>query len=355
MGNYSIAASEYAGLRGRADRRARERARKKRKSAGALIVLITCCIFAGTLGIPKIITFTHAPGTTPVFDSITRKAGIIEREGRRKSAAENDLRMAPGLQVSSANAVLVDLKSGDVLFEKNSEAKIYPASLTKIMTAVLAIESITDLKEKIALSEPMFSPIYTANAATAGFSPGDSVSANDLLYGLLLTSGVECAAGLAEYVAGSESEFAEMMNDKARQIGMKNTHFSNATGLHDENHYSTAMDMAALFTYALNNDIFFEIITSATYTTAPANRTPEGIRLDSTLFSKMENTEFSGGKLLGGKTGFTDEAGQCLASFAIKDDRLFVLVTAGAPGENGIENLHIDDALRVYSAIAPPE
>ena len=328
--------NEYLEMRGRAEMRERERARRRRRgSATAVAVIVTFTLLTGIFGIPKIAGLNLKPGTIPIPEpALSGKVSI-----------ESDL------SINSRAAALLDVKTGKIIFDKNSTAKIYPASLTKVMTAIVAIERIEDLNTRIVLNEPMFYPLYTKNAATAGFSPGDSVTALDLLYGLLLTSGAECAAGLAEFVAGSEIAFAEIMNDKAQKIGMKGTHFTNATGLHDETLYSTAEDMAALFTYALNDDTFFEIITSESYITDPTNTHPEGIRLSSTLFSNMTGALFPDGRILGGKTGYTYEAGQCLASFAVKEGKIFVLVTAGAAGENGTHNLHIDDAFRIYGAI----
>jgi len=254
-------------------------------------------------------------------------------------------------QLNSANAILIDRDSWAVLFDRHGTEKMYPASMTKILTAVVAIEHISDLETMIVLNETIFQPIYNADAVTAGFLPGESVRAVDLLYGLLLPSGAECAVGLAEYVAGSEGLFVGMMNEKAREIGMTDSHFTNATGLHDENHYSTAMDMATLLHYALANDMFYSIITSPRYAVPSTDRHSDGITFHSTFFSRITSPAFDGGSILGGKTGFTNEAGQCLASFAEKQGKNYILVTAGAAGNNQTQTLHIDDAFAIYSAI----
>jgi D-alanyl-D-alanine carboxypeptidase (penicillin-binding protein 5/6) len=274
------------------------------------------------------------------------------------------------VNIHSTNAILINYKNGAVLFDKNGTEKMYPASMTKIMTAIVALEYISDLNDKILLKEAIFQSIYNSNAAIAGFLPGENVRAIDLLYGLLLPSGAECAIGLAEYVAGSENSFVKLMNDKAREIGMHDSNFTNTTGLHDNNHYSTAMDIAVLFQYALENDTFYRIIASSRYSTPSTNKHSGGITFYSTLFSNINNAIFEGGFILGGKTGYTDEAGRCLASLAEKDDEWFILVTCGAPdnrisrgapggdgnthgaqGNHKTQNLHIDDAFTVYSAI----
>jgi D-alanyl-D-alanine carboxypeptidase (penicillin-binding protein 5/6) len=250
----------------------------------------------------------------------------------------------------SENAILVRVGGGAPLIDVDSDKRIYPASMTKIMTAVVALENISDLSEKITLSEKLFAPIYEANASIAGFLPNEKVRAIDLLYGLMLPSGAECAIGLAERVSGSESAFADAMNAKARELHMDGTHFVNSSGLHDENHYSTAADIAVLLEYALRDDTFRKIVSSAKYSTAATNLHPDGITIRSTLFTALESPDFAQGVILGGKTGYTGEAGQCLASFAELDGERFVFVTCAARGEL-TENRHIADALAVYAAI----
>lgn len=237
------------------------------------------------------------------------------------------------------------------LYDKDSAAKIYPASMTKIMTAVVLLENLNDLNEVIVLKEKMYSGIYEANAMTAGFLPDEEVRAIDLLYGLLLPSGAECAIGLAEHVAGSESAFANLMNEKAWELGMNGTHFVNATGLHDAEHYSTVGDISVLLQYAIDNGTFYEIFTASSYSSRPTNLHQNGVTFYSTLFSNMDSADFDRGSILGGKTGYTDEAGQCLASLAEKDGERFILVTCGAPGDYRIQKLHIDDTFTVYAAI----
>jgi D-alanyl-D-alanine carboxypeptidase (penicillin-binding protein 5/6) len=259
--------------------------------------------------------------------------------------------VSSSLNINSSNALLVDLESEKILFDKNSTITIYPASMTKILTAITVLEHVEDLNEEVILNNDMFNSLYYENASMAGFLPGEGVSVIDLLYGLLLPSGGECAVGLAEYVSDSESGFVSLMNKKAQEIGMINSHFINTTGLHDENNYTTAKDMAVLLKYALNNDIFYKIFTSNRHSSSSTNKHEGGITYYSTLFSKIDSPNFKGGSILGGKTGYTPEAGQCLASLAVKDEKYFILVTAGADGDSKTQKLHIDDAFAIYSAI----
>jgi len=257
------------------------------------------------------------------------------------------------VSLNSSNVFLMDFDTREVLMYQSGTARIYPASLVKMMTALVAIENISNLNEMVMLNEAIFQPIYDANATTAGFLPGDSVRAIDLLFGLLLPSGAECATGLAKHVAGTEYAFVVMMNERAKEIGMNNTHFTNTTGLHNENQYSTVVDMAILLRYALENEIFYQIITSSRHSTAGTSLRPGGITFHSTLFSRMYNQEFYGGVILGGRTGFINQSGQNLASFALVDGTKYILVTSGARnnGNHLTQALHIEDAFTVYGAI----
>lgn len=252
--------------------------------------------------------------------------------------------------INSSNVTLMDVKSGRVIGDGSGEDRIYPASMTKIMTAVIALESFSDLDREITLSEDIFYALDGQDATQAGFQPGESVRIRDLVYGAILPSGAECCLALADEAAGSEEAFAEKMNQKASSIGMKNTNFRNCTGLHDPEHYSTTYDIALLLRYALNNDTFRDVITSHFHSTPGTNVHPDGITYYSTMFKNFSDTTVTGGEILGGKTGYTSEAGHCLASFASIDDREYILVTAGAAAdETGVP--HILDAKTVYNRL----
>ena len=257
----------------------------------------------------------------------------------------------PSDSLHSPHAILVCLDDHTILMQKKGEEKIYPASLTKMMMAIVAIENMPDLQQKIKLPRSMFQDLSDADATMAGFQPDEQVRAIDLLYGTLLPSGAECCIGLANQIAGSEQNFVKMMNQKAVNLGMNNTHFANATGLHDKNHYTTVKDLATLLSYALKNNTFRKIFTSSRHTTQPTNKNPDGITFYSTLFGKMDDQGIIDGKILGGKTGYTDEAGLCLASLAKKGGQEYVLVTAGARGNHKSEQYNITDALTVYNSI----
>ena len=254
-------------------------------------------------------------------------------------------------KLNSTNAILIRLEDQTILMQKSSEEKIYPASLTKMMTAIVAIENLTNLQKEIQLTHNTFNGLYSANASMAGFQPGEKVRAIDLLYGVMLPSGAEACIGLADQIAGSEQDFVTMMNQKAAELGMYNTHFENTTGLHNKSHYTTVKDLAILLNYALKNKTFREIFTSSRHSTQPTNKHPEGITFYSTMFEKLNNQNIIDGEILGGKTGYTDEAGLCLASLAKVGNQEYILITAGAKGDIHSEQYNITDALAVYNSI----
>ena len=141
------------------------------------------------------------------------------------------------LDTASRHAILLDAQSGRVLAQKRADERTAPASLTKMMTVLLAIETEPDLDKQVTLPEDIFPALQTEKASMAGFVPDETVTVRDLLYGAMLPSGAECCEALAQLVSGSEENFAALMNQKAAELGMKNTHFTNATGLTDTEHY----------------------------------------------------------------------------------------------------------------------
>ncbi|MFJ7368889.1 D-alanyl-D-alanine carboxypeptidase family protein [Lysinibacillus sp. NPDC098008] len=252
----------------------------------------------------------------------------------------------------SSNAILVNLDNNQVLLDKNSEERIYPASLTKMMTVLVAIEHIQNLQQEVVLPKNIFHDLYEKNASMAGFLPNEQLTVEDLLYGSMLPSGAEASIGLAEYITGSEEEFVKLMNNKAQQLGMINTHFMNTTGLHHPEHYTTVQDIALLLQYALTNSEFRQIYTAERYSIKQTNRHPEGMTFTNRMFQHMTSGELSAGEILGGKTGYTEEAGLCLASLATVNGQEYILVTVGAKGDPRTEQYNITDAFSVYRQLS---
>lgn len=308
--------------------------RKRRKSGSNIGKIVFCAFMEIIVMLTLVIVIGWNKGVKDWFAEINRPV-----------VKEVDV-----TGINSSNAILIQARGGKVLGEMNADERIYPASMTKMMTAIIALEELENQEATITLSNEMFDGLYARDATQAGFQPGETVRVIDLIYGVMLPSGAECCIALAEEIAGSESAFVDLMNKKAEKLGMDNTHFRDSTGLHDPEHYSTVRDMAVLLKYCIKNDTFREIIESARHSTGVTNVHPDGITFYSTMFKNLNNPSVTGGQIMGGKTGFTNEAGLCLASYAEIEGREYILVTAGAAGGSG-SPAHVQDAVTIYNRV----
>lgn len=323
-----------------AARRGRRRRRRRQKNSGKRIFVCAMIEILVLLTLGIVIGWDKGVST-----QVTDFAANIMGQFDRPAVKDLDL-----TGIRSTNAVLMDVKSGKVIGDINGKEAIYPASMTKIMTAIVAMEELPNLDKEITLTQELFDELYGQDATQAGFQPGETVKARDLLYGVMLPSGAECCLALAEEISGSEAEFVEKMNKKAERLKMEKTNFCDSTGLHNPDHYSSAYDIALLLRYALHNTAFREIVQSARHSTPGTNVHPDGITYYSTMFKNMSTTNVNGGQILGGKTGYTTEAGHCLASFAEIEGREYILVTAGAPADAS-GTPHIQDAYTIYNRL----
>jgi len=241
--------------------------------------------------------------------------------------------------IESEHVILVNVTTGEVLFEHDADTRAYPASLTKMMTVLVAIEMTAGEEMTIRAD---FDGLHLAGAAMAGFEYGEIRSISEVLHGAMLSSGADATETIAYHVSGSYDGFVALMNERAIQIGMTSTNFTNASGLHDSNQYTTAYDMALFLSYALENPVFRQIFTTRNYPILTA--TGEERVLSSTMFFALETSEFPGGEILGGKDGFTPQAGLCLASLATDGEHEFVLITLGGRSQAA----NVIDALVIY-------
>lgn len=245
---------------------------------------------------------------------------------------ENTVSLAA--DVNSEYAVLIERETGRIVGQRNYDSKVYPASLTKIMTLLVAVEENKDLNATFEMTFEIIDPLYRQEASLAGFTGGEKVKVIDLMYGAILPSGADATCGLAIHTAGSEAAFVELMNKKVQQLGLKNTHFANTSGLHDPQNYTTVYDMAIILKAASENELAKEILSTYQYTTNPTPEHPDGILLTSTLFSRMYGTEPKNGAVIeGGKTGFINESGNCIASYGTSQSgKEYIFVSCGAKG-----------------------
>lgn len=254
-------------------------------------------------------------------------------------------------EIYSESGIVVRLEDGKVMTQFGQDERIFPASLTKIMTCIIALEQIEDLEEIVVISPERYNELYVQEASMAGFFPGEEARVIDLLYGSILPSGGECSAALAEHAAGSEEKFVELMNEKAEELGMKGTHYANATGLHDDQQYSTVKDISLLLQYAMENDIFREIFCTKSYSVLPTPQHLNGFTFQSSMFRLQDDWTLEEGEIKGGKTGFTDQAGLCLATMASVRGEEYIAVTAKADGDHSTEPYHVYDAFALYDLL----
>ena len=245
------------------------------------------------------------------------------------------------LELYSSSAVRVDVQSGTVLAEKGMDEKIYPASMTKVMTLLVAAENLPDLDATFTMTQAIIDPLYLAGASMAGYVNGETVTMRDLLYGAVVPSGAEATEALAQAVAGSEEAFVAMMNEKAAALGLTNTHFMNTSGLHDENHYSTVREIALILQAALENETCTEILSAENYRASETEQHPDGLAMTNKFLYRVHHEyALNGAEITAAKTGYTAEAMNCCASAGkTPDGRSVICVTANAwTGEFCIED-----------------
>jgi len=241
-------------------------------------------------------------------------------------------------------ALLMDSDSGQILYQKNINRKMFPASTTKIMTTLLALEN-SALDDQVTVSRRA----AEIGGTRVGLQPGEKVRMKDLLYILMLSSANDAAIAIAEHVGGSVEQFAELMNDRAREMGAQKTHFVNPHGMPDKNHYTTARDLALIGQQAMQNITFRRIVRTLNYHVARKNNMSEELlaevaRLEN-IYGPVQENFYNHNKLLGKgpyrysgangiKTGYTVDAGQCIVASAKRGDRELIAVVLSCQGNN---------------------
>lgn len=249
--------------------------------------------------------------------------------------------------IASPSAILMDLKSGKTLYEKDIDKKMYPASLTKVMTAVIVLEN-CDLNDIATVSYDAVMSL-SSGYVTANLQIGEELTVEQLLYVLMVGSSNDAAIVLAEHVSGSVDEFSKLMNEKAKEIGCTSTNFVNPNGAHDENHYSTAHDLALIAKYAMQNETFRTLVSTTSYKLPITNKYEKEDRLFTTtnaLLIVNNNTRADNyyyKYATGIKTGFTTPAGNCLIASANKGDlELLTVVLGSGQTKEGLSQRYLD-------------
>ena len=234
-------------------------------------------------------------------------------------------------KVISSNAILVNADTDKIISVKGAYDRISPASMTKVLTVLVAAEAIDeeDLEDTFTMTLEITDYAYVNDCSSVGFLDGEKIKVKDLFYGAVLASGGDAALGLAVYTAGSQEAFVDRMNAKLEELGISDSaHFTNCVGIYDENHYCTVYDMAVIMKAAMQNEWCRKVLSTHTYTTASTAEHPEGIEISNWFLRRIEDKD-TGGLVVGGKTGYVVQSGNCAVSMQeCADGTSYICVTA---------------------------
>lgn len=237
--------------------------------------------------------------------------------------------------IDSGHIILINENTGEIVAQKGSKEIINPASMTKVLTVLVAAEHLKpeDYDQKVKITLDITDFVYQNDCSAVNFSLNEKVPVRDLFYGTILPSGADAAIALTNYVAGSQEAFVQMMNDKLAELGLSETaHFTNCVGLYDKNHYCTVYDMAVIMKAALENDFCRDVLSKHTYTTTKTKKHKKGITISNWFLRRIEDHP-CGGTVLCAKTGFVTESLNCAVSYELSSGGTpYVLVTAKAHG-----------------------
>lgn len=299
------------------------------------------------------------PGSHPFADGPT--------EGLTFPFADSNQVISAG-SLESKRAVLVDLSSGEVIASRLGDEKMYPASMTKVMTLIVAVENLPEevsLSYKVTVSQEVYDQMVRAGSSGVGLEPGEQLSVESLLYLTILRSDGIAATELARYIAGSEEEFVSLMNRKASEMGLENTHFANPTGLQNEANYSTCRDMAAILSYAMRMTLCRKVLTTASYdafcTATEGKNAGKSFNYFAYhhLLTTLMTEKYPGYKpafltITAGKTGYAGtHSGYCLASYAVgANGQAYICVTSQALPESDGYRACLKDHKWIYDTYA---
>ena len=346
--------------------------KRTNKKGGAAVVAVLIVIMLVAVGSAAlVVTGRYTIQESKVSDAVVKIDNSSEEGSSDEMSEADDLSSVAETPVSnypvqsagykdisikgmSANtAILVDADTNEIVEGYNYEKKIYPASLTKILTLLVAAENIQDMDATYKFTSDDIDPLIEDNASRAGFEAGETVTMEDLLYSAILVSGADGTTGLANAVAGSEEKFVELMNAKIQELGLTGTNFVNASGLHNKNHYSTAIDIAVLTKAAMDNETCRKVLTTTSYTTSKTKQHKDGIELTSIIAQRIEGYYVDcdgdgeaddGISIEGGKTGFTDEAKYTLSTILDDNGHTYICVTTKSKDELK----SVEDQIAIY-------
>ncbi|MCR4907283.1 MAG: serine hydrolase [Lachnospiraceae bacterium] len=257
----------------------------------------------------------------------------------------------PDSMTESVYGILIDISTGNVVAAKNADEVMYPASMTKILTVLTAMEYEPDMDDIVTMTDEIAQYTYDHDCSRAGFSVSENIPVRDLFYGTILPSGADAVLMLSNYCTPDREEFVQRMNEKARELGLseEKTHFENPIGLFSEDNHCTVTDMAMILKAAEENEFLREVLRSRKYTTTPSIYHPDGIELSNLFLRRIEDKD-THGFVAGAKTGYVNQSGNCAASFMEGDDGInYICVTGKAQGSWNC----IEDHVKIYDKYVP--
>ena len=308
-------------------KREKERQRLQRRMVIGAVALVLVAVIAIGSGIMSLINGEKNSATAVSIEAISQNDTNVssseasiepEPEPVVFEASKDDSTTDAPSDVVSSHAVLVDMNNDKIVYDRLSDEKIFPASMTKVLTVLVAAENLSeeDLNKTYTMDITSTDYSFSNDCSNVGFEVGEQVSVKDLFYGTILCSGADAAVGLATYVAGSQDAFVELMNQKLDELGLSDTaHFTNCVGVYNDDHYCTVYDMAMIMEAAMNNDLCKEVLSTHTYTTSLTTEHPDGITISNWFLRRIEDKD-SGATVMCGKTGFVVQSGNCAVSYA---------------------------------------
>ncbi len=338
-GNYTSAFTEEERAARRAQRAAARKKKQQERRRRQLLLMTPFFLLGGVFVVLLTAMATNRP-TEDVPQQTVMAAAPQPMEATPQTAepeqpfsvSETAETVQLGAELPSAYAIVVDLDNETILAEKEARTVISPASMTKILTLLVAAEHVTDLDDTFTMTIDITDYCYVNGCSVVGLDVGESATIRELLYGTILPSGADAALGLATYVAGSHEAFVELMNEKLEELGLSETaHFTNCVGLYDPEHVCTVYDMAMILKAAMDNELCRQVLDARTYETAPTEAHPDGQVLSNWFLRRIEDKDTGGLDVIAAKTGYVSQSGNCAASCAqAPDGSRYICVTGNA-------------------------
>lgn len=338
--------------------------RQKRKKILHTYAVIAGVVVIGLLVLIGFLVHNGKEKKDPKFIEPTQQAASMTQEPEETQtqeeqrfdfkAEETDATTGFPKSVVSKQGILIDVENGTILAKRKAFKRMVPASMTKIFTVLVAAKNITpeqlDDTVKISIDATDFS--YSNDCSNTGYEVDEQVTVRDLFYGTILPSGADSAVSLADYVAGSQDAFVELMNQELEKMGLsETTHFTNCVGIYSDDHYSTPYDMAMILKAAMDNELCREVLGTRTYTTSETKQHKEGITVSNWFLRRIEDKD-THSEIIGAKTGFVNQSGSCAASMAkTADGKEYICVTAGSTSSWRCIYDHVD----TYSSFLPEQ